>query len=367
MTDVDRLDPSPGVKATTPRRLYPSLPIRARTHRAVGGFAGAATLLAALFIASFAIGRFPVAPVDLLRVLFARLIGAPPDLPAALDTVVFEIRLPRVTAGLLVGAALAAAGATYQGMFRNPLVSPDILGVASGAGFGAALGIFLSLPAAAIQAMAFAFGLAAVLLAYGIATAVRGTHDPLLVLVLSGIAIGTLLGAGISLLKYFADPYDQLPAIEFWLLGSLASIRLVDLESVLPPILLGLVPLCLLRWQINLMSLGDEEARALGVQTGCLRVVVVGAATLMTAAAVSIAGIIGWVGLVVPHLARMLVGPNFTRLLPAAMLLGATYVLAVDDLARTLARVELPLGILNAVVGVPFFLSLLARVRRPWQ
>ena len=331
------------------------------TPKRTAGLVGPALVLLALVLASFAVGRYPVSPLDVLRVL-----AGAPDLPAALETVVREIRLPRVAAGMLVGASLAAAGATYQSLFRNPLVSPDVLGVSSGAGLGAALGLFLSLPVAAVQALAFAFGLAAVAIAYGTAGAVRRTHDPVLVLVLAGVVVGTLFGAGISLLKYLADPYDQLPAIEFWLLGSLASARLDDLAGVAPAVILGLLPLVLLRWRINVLALGDDEARALGVDARRLRPVVVAAATLVTAAAVSITGIIGWVGLVVPHVARLLVGPEFTRLLPTSMLIGAGYLLAVDDLARTVAHVEVPLGVLNAVAGAPVFLWLLARARRVW-
>jgi iron complex transport system permease protein len=281
--------------------------------------------------------------------------------------VIFQVRLPRVAAALLVGAALAMAGATYQGMFRNPLVSPDILGVSSGAGFGAVLAIFLALPAFAIQISSFVGGLVAVAVVYSIARAVRSVHEEVLVLVLAGIIIGTLFGAGVSLLTYLADPYDQLPAITFWLLGSLAATRPEDLWAALPSLLLGLIPLVLLRWRVNLMSLGDEEAQALGVDTRMVRLALIVSATLMSAAAVSLAGMVGWVGLVVPHLARMLVGPNYSRLLPASMLLGAGYLLLVDTLARTAAEIEIPLGVLNAVVGAPFFLWLLARSRRSWS
>ncbi|MFQ5546545.1 MAG: FecCD family ABC transporter permease, partial [Acidiferrobacterales bacterium] len=274
--------------------------------------------------------------------------------------------LPRVVAAVLVGAALAAAGATYQGMFRNPLVSPDILGVSAGAGLGAALGIFLSLPVIGIQLLAFAFGLGAVFLVYLISQSVRG-HDPILVLVLAGVVMGALAGACISLLKVLADPYDQLPAITFWLLGSLAAVNLSDIAAVVPLVVLGLVPLYLLRWRMNLMSLGDEEARALGVDAVKMRITFICAATLMTAAAVSISGIIGWVGLMIPHIARMLVGPGFSRLLPVSIMLGAGFLLAVDDLARTMAQIEVPLGILTAFFGAPFFLWLLATTRRGWQ
>ena len=237
---------------------------------------------------------------------------------------------------MLVGAALAAAGAAYQGLFRNPLVSPDILGVSAGAGLGAVLGIFLSLPVVGIQLLAFLVGLGTVGLVLLIAASVRG-REPVLVLVLAGVVVGALAGSVISLLKVLADPYDQLPAITFWLLGSLAAIKLEDLTTTVPVAALGLVPLALLRWRINVLSLGDEEARALGINAGRLRIVVIAAATLMTASVVAIAGIIGWVGLIMPHMARMLVGPNFDRLLPAAMILGAGYLLLVDTLARTIA------------------------------
>jgi iron complex transport system permease protein len=323
-------------------------------------------LLALLFVAAFAIGKFPVEPAELIRVLWAKLSGGVSGAPAAVETVVWQIRLPRIAAAILVGAALAASGATYQGLFRNPLVSPDILGVAAGAGLGAVLGIFLSFPVVGIQVLAFAGGLGAVVVVYGIGTAMRG-RDPLLVLVLAGVAMGTLLGAAISLVKVFADPYNQLPAITFWLLGSLTSVSLPDLEGVLPAILIGLVPLYLLRWRMNLMSLGDEEARSLGAETRVLRILFIASATLMTSAAVSISGIIGWIGLIIPHVARLVAGPEFSRLLPVSMLLGAGYLLAVDTLARSVAAIEVPIGILTAFIGAPFFLWLLATSRRGWQ
>jgi iron complex transport system permease protein len=265
-----------------------------------------------------------------------------------------------------VGAALAAAGSAYQGLFRNPLVSPDILGASSGAALGAVLGIYFSLGVGGIQLLAFAVGLAAVAAVYGMASALRG-QDPVLALVLAGVVTGTLLGSCVSLVKYLADPYNQLPAITFWLLGSLAGVTPGDLARVAPAVALGLVPMHLLRYQINVMTLGDEEARALGVSTGRVRVVVIAAATLMTAAVVSIAGIVGWIGLLVPHLARLLVGPDFTVLLPASILLGAGYLLAVDTLARTVAPIEIPLGVLTAFIGTPVFLWLLATSRRGWR
>jgi iron complex transport system permease protein len=323
-------------------------------------------LLVLLAMVALSIGRYPVSLTDVWAVVIAKLTGGAADVSPAVETVVWNVRLPRVLAALLVGAALAAAGATYQGMFRNPLVSPDILGASAGASLGAVIGIFLSLPVIAIQAVAFAGGLAAVLAVYAIGSAVRN-HDPVLVLVLAGVAIGALVGAGIALIKILADPYNQLPAITYWLLGSLTAVNRTDLLAILPAIVLGLIPLYLLRWQMNLMTLGEEEARALGVETRRLRAVFIAAATLMTAAAVSITGIIGWIGLLVPHVARLLVGPDFARLMPATLMLGAGYLLAVDTLARTIAAIEVPLGILTAVLGAPFFLWLLATARRGWQ
>jgi iron complex transport system permease protein len=328
--------------------------------------AAACAALAGLAIVAFAVGRFPVSVGDLLVVLWSSLTGADHGLDPTIETVVLKVRGPRVAGAILIGAALAAAGAAYQNMFRNPLVSPDILGVSAGAAVGAVLGIFLSLNVILIQSLAFAFGLGAVGLVYVTANAVRG-HDPLLVLVLAGVVVGSLLGACVALMKYLADPYNQLPAITFWLLGSLASATPADVWSTLPLMLLGLVPMWLLRWRINLLSLDDEEARALGVETGRIRLVVIAAATLMTSAAVAISGVIGWIGLVIPHFARMLVGPDFSRLLPTSILLGAAFLLGVDTLARTVARIEIPLGVLTAFVGTPLFLWQLATARRGWQ
>lgn len=321
-------------------------------------------LLAVLIVAAASVGAYPVTFHEAMGALGRFLVGAAPQ--GQIDTVLFGVRLPRVLAAVMVGASLAAAGAAYQGLFRNPLVSPDILGVSTGAGLGAVLGIFLSLPVALIQLSAFAFGLLTVALVYVIGSMVRG-REPTLVLVLAGVVVGSLAGAAISLMKVLADPYDQLPAIVFWLLGSLASIRSGDVLSSAPLVLLALVPLVLLRWRINVLSLGDEEARSLGVEAGRLRFIVVVAATLMTASVVAISGVVGWVGLVIPHLARMLVGPNFDRLLPASMLMGGGYLLIVDTLARTIAPIEVPLGILTAIVGAPFFLWLLARGREGWS
>jgi iron complex transport system permease protein len=321
--------------------------------------------LVVLVVLAFAVGRFPVSLGDLAAATVGKMFGSSHPVPATVETVIYQVRGPRVVAALVVGAALAAAGAAYQGMFRNPLVSPDILGVSSGAALGAALAIFLSWNLVAIQALAFAGGLGAVALVYGIGSSIRG-RDPLVTLILAGVVIGTLLGSCVALLKYLADPYNQLPAITFWLLGSLAAASPADLKVVLPTVLIGLVPLVLLRWRMNLLTLPDDEARALGVDTARLRLAVVCAATLMTAASVALAGIIGWIGLLVPHAARMLVGPGFARMLPMAMILGAGFMLGVDTLARTIATIEVPPGVLTAVLGTPIFLWLLAKSKRAW-
>jgi iron complex transport system permease protein len=317
-------------------------------------------------VLAFGAGRFPLSLAELGALAANQLFGAGYEVAPTVETVVLQVRGPRILAALLVGAALAAAGTAYQGMFRNPLVSPDILGVSAGAALGAVLGIFFSQSALVIQLGAFAGGLAAVGLVYAVGANVR-RHDPILSLILAGIVLGTLLGAFIALIKYLADPYNQLPAITYWLLGSLAAVAPSDLALAAPFALAGLVPLYLLRWRMNLLALSDDEARALGVPVGRLRFAVVCAATLMTAAAVAISGIIGWVGLLIPHAARMLVGPEFSRLLPLAMVLGAAFLLAVDTLARTVAPIELPPGVLTALIGTPFFLWLFVSARRAWQ
>lgn len=327
---------------------------------------GAFAALVALIAIAFSVGRYPVPAGDLVMLLWAKLTGTGHGFDSTVETVILKIRGPRVVAAILIGAALAAAGAAYQNMFRNPLVSPDILGVSAGAAVGAVLGIFLSLDVIVIQGLAFFFGLGAVGLVYVISNRVRG-HDPLLVLVLAGVVVGSLLGACVALVKYLADPYNQLPAITFWLLGSLAAVTPHDLALAAPLVVAGLLPLWLLRWRMNLLALEDDEAASLGVPVTALRLAVVCAATLMTAACVAISGVIGWVGLLVPHAARLIAGPEFSRLLPLAMLLGAAFLVTVDTLCRTATSIDLPPGVVTALVGTPAFLAILLRARRRWQ
>jgi iron complex transport system permease protein len=323
-----------------------------------------AVLVAGLLLA-FTVGRYPVSVADVIAVISAKLAGHASDVPAPVQNVILLVRGPRVLAAAMVGAALSVAGTAFQGLFRNPLVSPDLLGASSGAALGAVIGIYFSLGVLEIQAFAFIGGLIAVAAVYLIGSAMS-PRDPVLVLVLTGVVIGALLGAGVGLIKYMADPYNQLPAMTFWLLGSLAATNVSDLVPLFGPVALGTLVLLALRWRMNVMALPDEEARALGVSTGPLRVAIIAAATLVTSASVATAGVIGWVGLVVPHIARTLVGPDFAKLIPAAALLGAGFLLLIDTLARTMTAIEIPLGILTAVVGTPFFIWLLASVSKTW-
>lgn len=273
--------------------------------------------------------------------------------------------MPRIIAALLVGGALSTAGASYQGMFRNPLVSPDILGASAGASFGVAVGILLSLNVQFIQVFAFIFGLIAVISSWRISKRIPH-HDPSLVLVLSGMLVQGIFTSGVSLIKYICDPYDKLPAITFWLMGGLSSITLKDLQIMIIPIILGLVPLLLIRWKLNILSFPEEEAKTLGVNTDRIRIIVIICSTLLSASIVSYCGIIGWVGLVIPHLTRSLYGPNYKILLPTSFIIGGLYMLLVDDLARCVFPVEVPLGILTSLIGIPFFAYLLINVRKGW-
>jgi iron complex transport system permease protein len=336
------------------------------TRRFFPGLIIALGLFAVGVLVAFTVGRYPVTLAEFIEVLVSRLGGRDATVSPAVENVVLLVRGPRVIAAALVGAALAVAGTAFQGIFRNPLVSPDILGASSGAALGAVLGIYFSLGVIGIEALAFAGGLVAVAAVYVIGSLLR-SRDPILVLVLTGVVVGALLGAGVGLVKYLADPYNQLPAMTFWLLGSLAATTVSDLLPLAGAVAVGTVVLIALRWRLNVMSLPEDEARALGLATGPFRIAIVAAATLVTSASVATSGVVGWVGLVVPHLARALVGPDFPRLVPTAALLGGGYLLFIDTIARTAAPVEIPLGILTAVIGTPFFIWLLAGMQRTWS
>lgn len=327
-----------------------------------------------VFLGSFAVGRYSVAPDKTCCILLDALLrragelanrlpfadaewGLAPFWTSAEAAVVLNVRLPRILAAALIGAALSVAGVSYQGMFRNPMVSPDLLGASTGAGFGAALALLLSMNYFAVTLSAFLFGLAAVMLAYLISR--RSRMDITLSMVLAGMMISSLFTSGTSLIKLLADTESQLPAITYWLMGSLTSVRGRDVRFAALLVLLGILPLLLLRWRINLLTLSEAEARSMGVDTRRLRLTVIFCATLMTAASVSISGMIGWVGLVIPHFCRMIFGYDYRRLLPASALLGGAFLMLVDDLARTIATSEIPLGILTSFVGAPVFLYLI--------
>lgn len=313
---------------------------------------------------AMSVGRLGLSGAEIGRAIWSLMFPGQwePDLA---QTVLFQVRGPRIVAAMLVGAGLAMAGAAFQGLFRNPLVSPDILGASGGAALGAVLGIFFGWSVMGIQAMAFGSGLLAVVVVYLVGSAFR-QGDPILLLILTGVVIGSLLGAGIGLVKYLADPYNQLPAITFWLLGSLAGTTAGDIAALALPVLLGASVLFALRHRLSVMSLSEDEARSMGVNTTRLRWILIMAATLVTSAGVAMAGVIGWVGLVVPHMARFMVGPSFERLLPASALLGAGFLLLIDTLARSMATIEVPLGLLTAVIGTPFFIALLRHAHRSW-
>lgn len=319
----------------------------------------------ALLYVSLFVGRFYIAPQDVARIIAALAIPIPHDWPESVATIVLQIRLPRALMAMSVGAGLSISGAAFQGMFRNPLVSTDVLGVSAASGFGAALAILLERSLLGLQVFAFFFGLLGVLITYMLARVYRTT--PALMLVLSGVIVGAFFGALLSGAKFVADPEAKLPAITYWLLGSFNATTLRSVVTIVPVIAAGVVGLLLVRWKLNLLSMGDDEARALGVRTEWLKGIVIACATLITSAAVSACGVVGWVGLVIPHVGRMLVGPDHRDLLPATLSLGASYLLVIDGLARTATAVEIPIGILTAIIGAPFFAYLLRRTSATWQ
>jgi len=316
-----------------------------------------AAVFVGVFLVSFMIGNYPVTLSQLMHVLVGKLTGATPSSPASVELVIFSIRLPRILAGALIGAGLSVAGAAYQGLFRNPMASPDILGASAGAGFGAALAIFLGLGFAAVSVSAFVFGLVAVGAVFLVS--VRSRRSPMLGLILAGIMIASLFSAATSYIKLVADPNNVLPAITFWLMGSLANVQPAQLWWVAVPVIGGMVVLWLLRWKLNLLTMSDDEARSMGVDTRAMRALIVAAATLIASACVAISGVIGWVGLVIPHFSRMVIGDDNRAMMSVSMFMGASFMLLVDDLARSVTTAEIPLGILTAFVGAPFFLYLI--------
>lgn len=337
---------------------------------------GAALL--AVMLVSFALGRYPITPPELVGTLAALAqnwlsdVLAPlgVEVPAAevdptVATALINVRLPRILVVMLSGAALAVAGASYQGMFKNPLVSPDLLGASAGASLGACLALLLDLGNFYVQLFAFVGSLLAVAMAVWMNKLVNRS-DAILGLVLGGMLVSSLFQSGTSMVKYWADANDKLPAITFWLMGSFSRIDQADFGVVVLPMLAGFVLLMMERWKLNVLSFGEEEAKSLGINTKRVRMVVIFASTLVVACSVAVSGIVGWVGLVIPHLARAVVGPNYRVLLPASMLIGASYLLMIDDIARLVSSTEIPIGILTAIFGVPFFIIIFRKNEKGW-
>lgn len=332
--------------------------LRAADKHYARRFAVLGAVFLAVLLGSLLVGRYALSPGQLIHMLWTRISGGAADWPISDDKVVFAVRLPRVAAAALVGAALAVSGAAYQGMFRNPMVSPDILGASTGAGFGAAVAILLGAGYFGISAAAFCCGLLAVAAAWLVSRLSKANQA--VALILAGMMISSLFSAGTSFVKLVADTQQQLPAITYWLMGSLSSIKDKDVVFLAIPVALGMIPLFFLRWRMNLLTVGEEEAQSMGVNTRRLRGAVIVCATLLTSASVAVSGMIGWVGLVIPHFCRMLFGYDYRRLIPAGALFGAAFLLAVDDIARLVTTGEPPLGILTAFVGAPLFLYLIA-------
>lgn len=308
-------------------------------------------LLAGVFFFSLFMGRFTVAPASVIGALKKLITGG--ELDGIQQSVVIGIRLPRTLMAMLVGAGLSVSGAAFQGLFQNPLVSPDVLGVSSGAALGAVVGILLAGYDYTAMTLAFSFGVLTVLVTYALSR--LNGRSSVLSLVLGGMITSALMNALISLCKYAADPIEKLPAITYWLMGSFSSANYSLLKLVSIPILAGIALIFALRWRINVLSLGDEECAALGIRPGLTRGLIIFAATMITAACVMATGVVGWVGLVIPHIARMLVGVDHKYQIPGTVLLGAIFMTLVDVASRTLLSAEIPIGVLTALIGAPFF------------
>ncbi|KMY65877.1 ABC transporter permease [Desulfocarbo indianensis] len=326
-------------------------------------------LLGVAALISLTLGRYPTTLSDILYFAgerFFRQGGGPGGQRLQmLGNIFVDIRLPRIVAAMLIGSSLSVSGAAFQAMFINPLVSPGLLGVLAGASFGAAVGIIFAKTWLAVQMSAFACGLLAVLAAVGLASLYRG--ERLLMLILGGVISGALFTSLLMVVEYVADPYKQLPAIIYWLMGGLSLIDKETIGAMSIPLLLGMGVLFSMATYLNVLSMGDEEARSLGVNVKAVRLLLISAATMVSALTVAMAGIIGWVGLVIPHIARMIVGPDNRILLPTAALIGAFYLLTVDGMARLLFRAEVPLGILTSLVGIPFFVLVLRKAKKGWH
>lgn len=309
-------------------------------------------LLIAIFFAGLFIGRYSISPQEVIKVLWGVITGEKSE--SMNQAIIINIRLPRAILTILIEAGLSAAGAAFQGMFQNPLVSPDVLGISAGSAFGAVLGIMICGGGNTAMILSAVFGIITVFITY-LLLKING-ESTVLSLVLAGMVMSAFMNALISMMKYMADPYEKLPAITYWLMGSFSKASYSDIKLIIIPMILSLLVLFLLRWRINILSLGDEEAFSLGVNPKKIRLLIILSATVITASSVMCAGIIGWVGLIIPHIARMIFGVDHKRLIPSSMLIGAIFLTVVDIIARNISSVEIPIGILTAVVGAPFFI-----------
>ena len=312
--------------------------------------------IATLFLALIALclGQYTIALQDVIKVLTLQKV----DLVNA-ETVIFNIRIPRILVSLIVGSGLAAAGASFQALFSNPLATPDTLGCANGASFGAALGILLGLNALGIQISALIFGILAVVLVF-VFTRYRHANQ-IMMIILGGMVVSSLFSALVSLIKYVADPNDVLPVITFWLMGSFSNSTIRSLYTGVPMIVLGMMVLYLMRYRMNALSLKEEEASSLGINVRQNRMIVIVASSLITASVVSMCGVVGWVGLLIPHISRMLFGNNHTKVIPGCIVFGALFMLIIDTVARCMYQAEIPVSILTAIIGAPVFLLLLRK------
>lgn len=304
------------------------------------------------------IGRFPITLRQFFSCLFPQLTENEQVSKAAWN-VIFNIRIPRILLALLAGAGLSAAGASFQALFSNPLATPDTLGVATGASFGAVLGILLKFPSWLVQLTALLFGLVSVALVY-IVSSIRGKASAIMI-VLAGMVISALFSALVSLIKYVADPQDVLPAITFWLMGTLQGTTKATLIQGAPFIIAGIIIIFIYRWKLNILTLSEEEATSLGISVKKTRGVIIFASTMITASVVSMCGLIGWVGLLIPHISRMIFGNNNKSVIPSSIGLGAIFMLLIDTVARSASGTEIPVSILTAIIGAPFFILLLRK------
>lgn len=321
-------------------------------------------ILPLIFISvSLMIGPYRTNPEDIFKMIIGKLTGETYGINARTINLFWQIRFPRIIAACLAGAGLALSGAVFQSMFKNPLASPYTLGVSNGAGFGAALGIVLSWGTIGIQGMSALFGLISIGITFLLASRSRSITTTL---VLAGMLVSALFSSLVALLKFMADPFEKLPQIVFWLMGSLSGSRPEKILYILPVYFISMLLIWLYRWKINVMSMGDREAASYGVNVKFDRAVVIIAASILTSMVVSISGIISWVGIVIPHLARMIAGPDFRKICPISISFGICYLLLIDDVCRTVSGSEIPIGVMTGIVGAPLFMYFIFKKKVDW-